>query len=101
MESQQIKSILASPEFGELMARRRVIASILTALMLAVYFGFILLLAFDKALLAKTIGEHLTIGIPVGIGVIVFAWVLTGIYVGWANGYYDAGVQRIKDKYAK
>ena len=63
--------------------------------MLLVYFGFILVLAFNKALLAEKIGEHVTLGIPVGVGVILFAWILTGIYVRWANAYYDSEVKRI------
>lgn len=98
MEKAQIKTLLQTPEFRELVARRWSFSLTLTALMLIVYFGFVLLLAFDKSVLAQPIGAHLTLGIPVGIGVILFAWILTGIYVRWANSYYDTTVQQIKDK---
>lgn len=98
MEKKQIHSILESDEFKTLVAKRWSVSLILTALMLAVYYGFILLLAFDKTYLAQKIGEHLTLGIPVGIGVILFAWIVTGIYVVWANGYYDSTVQQIKNR---
>jgi uncharacterized membrane protein (DUF485 family) len=87
-----------SPEFQQLVSRHRVWSLVLTAAILIIYFGFILVLAFDKELLAAKISEHLTVGIPIGIGVILAAWVLTGIYVWWANSYYDKTVSQIKGK---
>lgn len=59
--------------------------------MLAVYFGYILLIAFDRSLLARPIGGGTTtLGIPIGIGVIATGIVLTWIYVARANQRFDA-----------
>lgn len=71
------------------------ISVILTVLMLVIYFGFILVLAFRKDLLAVRVGEHLTLGVPVGLAVILSACVLTGVYVSWANSVYDDAVTGI------
>lgn len=98
MDKEEARTILQSQEFRELVVKRWSISLILTALMLVIYFGFILVLAFDKAVLAQKIGEHVTLGIPIGVGVIVAAWILTGIYVAWANSYYDNAAQRIRGK---
>ncbi|MDP3636739.1 MAG: DUF485 domain-containing protein, partial [Azonexus sp.] len=64
---------------------------IMTALMMIAYYGFIALIAFDKAFLAKPLGSTgvMTVGIPVGIAVIVFTIVITGIYVRRANNEFD------------
>jgi uncharacterized membrane protein (DUF485 family) len=98
MDRTVIQEVLESKEFKDLVSKRWSFSLILTFLMLFVYFGFILVLAFDKPLLAQKIGEHVTIGIPIGVGVILFAWVLTGIYVRWANTVYDSEVHRISNK---
>jgi uncharacterized membrane protein (DUF485 family) len=64
--------------------------------MIAIYFGFILLIAFDPKLLGTRIGDGvMTIGIPVGLFVIVAAFVLTGIYVALAKATYDALTRQI------
>ena len=71
-------------------AARWRIALSLTMAMMAVYFGFILLVAFDKPLLGSTIAPGLSLGIVLGVLVIVVAWVLTWVYVRWANTHYDS-----------
>ena len=71
-------------------AARWRIALSLTVAMMAVYFGFILLVAFDKPLLGSTIAPGLSLGIVLGVLVIVTAWVLTWVYVRWANTHYDS-----------
>lgn len=98
MDQNQSRAVLHSPEFQALVSRRLVVSLTLTALVLAVYFGFILLLAFDKAVLTQKIGDHVTLGIPVGIGVILLSWVATGIYTRWANRHYDAAVAGIRSR---
>jgi uncharacterized membrane protein (DUF485 family) len=60
--------------------------------MLVVYFGFILLVAFDKSLLSILLNQGLSLGILLGALVIVSAWILAIIYVSWANRYYDKAV---------
>ena len=58
--------------------------------MMAVYYGSILLVAFDKPLLASRLGEGVTtLGMPIGLGVIVFTIVITGNYVRRANSEFD------------
>ncbi len=67
--------------------------------MLVVYYGFILLIAFDKGLLAARIGGGvMTWGIPIGFGVIIFTILITGIYVRRANGEFDELSEKIKQK---
>ena len=87
--------------FAELVRKKWTISLILTAIMLAVYYGFILVLAFEKQIFAQKIGETMTLGIPVGLGVILLACVLTGIYVRWANSTYDSSVKSIIEKMRK
>ena len=62
----------------------------MTALMMVVYYGFIVLVAFDKEFLAKRIGDGvMTIGMPIGFGVILFTIVITAVYVRRANSEFD------------
>jgi uncharacterized membrane protein (DUF485 family) len=81
--------------FHELVVRKWKFSLTMTAIMLIVYFGFILVLAFNKEILAAKIGENMTVGIPVGILIILLACVMTGIYVLWANTTYDKSIQEI------
>jgi uncharacterized membrane protein (DUF485 family) len=98
MNNSTLETTLKSAQFKKLVSKRWTISIILTAVMLAVYFGFILLIAFDKDVLASKIGDHITLGLPVGLGIILFAWMLTGIYVNWANNVYDKEVEVIKNQ---
>ncbi|KAF1712444.1 hypothetical protein CSC70_02675 [Pseudoxanthomonas kalamensis DSM 18571] len=85
-----VARIEANPKYQELKRKRNSFGWLLTILMLIVYYGYIGLIAFDKELLAKPLGEGVTtLGIPVGMGVIVFTIIITGIYVRRANGEYD------------
>jgi uncharacterized membrane protein (DUF485 family) len=82
--------ILNDPKYQELKHKRTRFGLWLTLAMLVVYYGFILLVAFGKPFLATRIGDGVTtIGIPLGLGVIVFTIVITAIYVHRANGEYD------------
>jgi len=71
------------------------IAAILTAVTVVIYFGFIALIAFDKQLLARKITSGLSLGILLGALVIVASWVLTWVYVRWANAHYDTALKSI------
>jgi uncharacterized membrane protein (DUF485 family) len=86
------------PEFKKMVSRKSTVSIILTSIMLVIYFGFILLIAFDKAFLAQSIGHNLTLGLPIGIGILISAWLLTGIYTWWANKYHDRRIRDIKKK---
>lgn len=92
------KEILESSEFKEIVKSKNSVSLILTALELILYFGFILLIAYNKEFLGQKIYGPVTIGIPIGIGVIVLSWVLTGIYVLWSNKSYDERVSKMKEK---
>jgi uncharacterized membrane protein (DUF485 family) len=77
-------------------AARWRIAVALTIAMMVVYFGFVLLVAFNKPLLGTIIVPGLSLGILLGALVIVFAWVLTWTYVRWANTHYDAALTNLR-----
>jgi uncharacterized membrane protein (DUF485 family) len=91
-------SLLEDPDFRKLVTQKNTISWILTAVQLALYFGFIGLIAFNKPFLGMKISGSITIGIPIAVGTIVISWILTGIYIWWANSRYDEMVQQIKDK---
>jgi len=80
-----------------LAATRWRVALTLTTIMVLVYFGFIALIAFDKPLLALRITPGLTLGILLGVLVIVSSWLLTWVYVRWANTRYDAELHRLRE----
>ncbi|MDB5840613.1 MAG: hypothetical protein JWQ23_2565 [Herminiimonas sp.] len=90
MEQDLVRKIKSNPRYQKLVSTRSRFGWILAALMLIVYYGYILLIAFDKELLARKIGNGvMTWGIPVGLFVIVFTVVITGIYVWRANREFD------------
>ena len=97
MQDSMLKRIAADPNYQELRSKRLRFGWLLTIAMLVVYYGFIAIIAFDKALLAKRIGSGVTTwGIPVGFGVILFTIVVTAIYVMRANSEYDDLTERVK-----
>ncbi len=97
MKDAMIDRILADPNYQALRSRRLSFGWMLTIAMLVVYYGFIAIIAFDKALLAKPLGQGvMTWGIPVGFGVIVFTIIITAIYVMRANSEYDELTDRVK-----
>lgn len=73
------------------------IAVSLTAAMVAIYFGFILLVAYQKPLLGRLLVPGLSLGILLGALVIVAAWVLTWVYVRWANTRYDEELRSLRE----
>jgi uncharacterized membrane protein (DUF485 family) len=95
MDPTLAQRIAQHPDYIALKSRRSRLGWWLTAAMLAVYYGFILLVAFDKPLLASRLGDGVTtLGMPIGLAVIVFTIVITGLYVKRANGEFD----RLSDK---
>lgn len=90
MDTTLVQRIAAHPSYRELKARRSSFGWWLTAAMMVVYYGFILLVAFDKPLLASRLGDGvMTLGMPIGLGVIVFTVVITALYVKRANREFD------------
>jgi uncharacterized membrane protein (DUF485 family) len=96
MSDPVVEKIQRHPKYQELRARRNPLGVVLTILMLVVYFGYIGLIAFDKAFLAKPIGAGVTtLGVPIGMGVILFTIAITVYYVRIANNKFDALTEEI------
>lgn len=91
MSQQVSNNIAADPRFLKFVAKRNTYSIIMTILGALAYYGFILLVAFDPKLMATKLGAGMTtsIGVPIGVGVIVFTIILTWIYVRRANGEFD------------
>ena len=99
MTSDVTQRVERDPQFQELIARRSRFAWSLSAAMLTIYFGFIFIIAFAPSVLGIRIGNGVTtVGIPVGLLVIVSAFVLTGIYVRRANSEFDALTRQIIER---
>ena len=97
MQSNYIEPVKNHPKFKQLQKERKRLALILSLLVLFVYFSFILTIAFEPNILKETISKDsvITIGIPWGIFVILFSFVMTGIYVYFANKQFDAYTNEI------
>ncbi len=90
MEDKLVQRVLDNPRYHELKRKRSSFGWWLTAAMMVVYYGFIVLVAFDKEFLAQRMGNGvMTLGIPIGFGVILFTIVITAIYVRRANSEFD------------
>jgi uncharacterized membrane protein (DUF485 family) len=98
ISAEKMDHLLRSKEFKKLVSERWLVSLGMTFLMCLVYFGFILTVAFNKEFLAKKLGAHLSVGLPIGVGIISFAWLLTGMYVLWANRRYDRQVEELKSQ---
>ena len=90
--------MLESSEFRALLSRRWRISLTLTALLFLLYYGYIMLIAAARPFVSQRIGAATTLGIPLGAAVIVAAWLLTAIYVVWANRRYDPQVARLRTR---
>ena len=90
MDLELAKRIARDPNYQQLRSKRTRFGWTLTLAMMIVYYGFIVLVAFDKPFLAQRMGDGvMTVGIPIGFGVIVFTIVITAIYVKRANSEFD------------
>lgn len=100
MQQDMVHKIKSNPKYHELVSKRSKFAWIMAILMLVIYYAFILTIAYDKPLLATPLweGATMTIGIPVGVAVIVFAFALTGIYIQRANAVFDKLTREIKEE---
>lgn len=100
MTGQRYLEIASSPKYMKLVRKRSATAWTLSATMLAIYLGFILLIAYAPKFLGAPIGSGVTtIGIPIGLSVIVSAFVLTGIYVRKANATFDRLTREIVEEF--
>ena len=98
MNKELVDKIQANPDYQELISKRSGFAIKLSIAMLVVYFTFILTIAFNPSALGTPLSADsvTTIGIPIGIAIIIFAFILTGIYTKRANGEFDDLSNKIK-----
>jgi uncharacterized membrane protein (DUF485 family) len=90
MSDPVVDKIQSHPKYLELKSKRSSFGWMLTILMMVVYYGYIALIAFNKPFLAQRIGDGVTsMGVPIGMGVIIFTVVITAIYVRRANSEFD------------
>jgi uncharacterized membrane protein (DUF485 family) len=88
--------IVTSDRFNALVRKRWTVSVVLTVLLFASYYGYILVIAYGKEFLSQKVGEYTNWGIIFGVLCILFAWLLTLIYILWANSVYDKEVDSIK-----
>ena len=100
MASELTLRIQSNPQYQELTKSRDTWGWLLTILVFMAYYGFILVIAFDKSLFAMPIAPEMTTtwGIPAGFGVILLTIIVTAIYVRKANREYDRIMKEILDK---
>lgn len=99
MAAQGYEAIQRNPKYQQLVKQRSSFGWMLTIIMLAIYFGFILLIGYQPKFLGIPIGNSvMTIGLPIGLFVIVSAFVLVGIYVQRANSTYDSLIRAIVEE---
>ena len=102
MAIDMVAQIQANPKYQELRSKRSSFGWWLTLLMMVVYYGYIALIAWNKPFLSQPIGAGVTtIGVPIGMGVIIFTIVITGIYVRRANGEFDRLTREILEDVSK
>ena len=97
MSSAMYERMRANPKFQELVARRSRFAWTLAAVVLSMFYGFVMVVAFNPVSLGQPLseGSMLTVGVAVEFFMFVFFWVLTAVYVKRANGEFDALTQEI------
>ena len=102
MENDMAAKIAANPKYQTLVGTRSSFGWILTMIMMVVYYGYIAIIAFNKEMLAARLGEGvMTVGIPVGLGVIFFTILITGFYVRRANSEFDQLTREIVEESGK
>lgn len=97
LDEQTVAQINANPEYIMMRRKRNSLGVTLTVIILVLYYGYVSLIAFNKEFLGTRIGEGVTtIGVPIGLGLIVTVIVLTAYYVWQANRSFDSLVAKIK-----
>jgi cation/acetate symporter len=97
MSSAMYERMRANPKFQELVGKRTRFATILAAIVLSMFYGFVMVVAFSPASLGQPVseGSMLTVGVAVELFMFIFFWVLTAVYVKRANTEFDALTQEI------
>ena len=97
MDPERVDKISSDPRFQKLVAQRSRYAWQLSSVILVLYFGFIMVVAFAPDVLGTPLwgGAVTTIGIPIGILIIVSAFIITGLYVRRSNAVFDPEMAKI------
>lgn len=99
MNDNSLDFLQDTDEYKELISTRRKLAWPLAALMLVVYYAYIMIIAFDPEIFAEKIGDgHTTVGMVTGLGVIIFTFIVTGIYVHKANTILEPLTEKLHEK---
>ena len=102
MSSEMYARIRENPKFKELVAKRERLAWTLTGIVLVLFFGLFLTVAFNPAILAIKLGDsYVTTGLLIGLSQFIFFWILTAVYVRRANSEFDALTQDLLRESAK
>ena len=103
MSNPLYENIKRDPRYAQLVRERARFATTLALLVIAVFFGFVLLVAFQPQVIGKRLseGSYLTVGIAFELFMFIFFWVLTAVYVKRANGEFDAITEEVVRDAAK
>ena len=97
MDKNMVEKIKKNPAYQELVRKRSSFAWKMTIIMLIVYYAFILTIAFSPETLGISMGGVTTIGIPIGMLIILFSFIMAGIYTRRANGEFDDLTKKVKE----
>jgi uncharacterized membrane protein (DUF485 family) len=98
MNKDLVEKIKSNPKYQELVSKRNSFSLKLSLFVLAMFYAYILVIAFDKELLATRIGEGvMTLAFPVGAAIIIISFITTLIYVRRANGEFENLTKQIKE----
>ena len=100
MRHEVVEKIQNNAQFQELVARRNRFAWTMSIIVLVVYYTYILVIAFKPEVFATPISSTsiISIGIPIGAGIILFSWIMTGIYIRRANNEFDEMTKQIQEE---
>lgn len=99
MKKELVERIKNNPKYKELVSKRSSFAIKLAIFMLVIYYGFVLVIAFNKEFFATKLSDDsvMTVAWPIGAGIIVIAFITTVIYVLRANGEFEDLEMSIKN----
>jgi uncharacterized membrane protein (DUF485 family) len=97
MDGAALARIQRDPNYIRLVRERKSFGWTLSIIILVLYYGFIALVAFAPDVIATKVAGSITIGLILGVALILASIVLTGIYVLRANSQYDDLTKAIVD----
>ena len=98
MDKELVKKIKSNPKYQELVSKRNSFSLKLSLFVLAMFYGYVLVIAFNKEILATRIGDGvMTIAYPIAAGIIVISFITTLIYVTRANSEFEDLEMSIKN----